>query len=141
MLAFPEFQDPSWLLRALTHRSYINEHPEAGEDNERLEFVGDAVLKLLLSWFAHQHHPQMREGEMTLWRSELEKNQTLARVAARLNLGDELRLGRGTSAQGGRENAKILSGALEAVIGGYFLDSGFEAVQRYVEELLPDLEA
>jgi ribonuclease III len=76
---------------------------------------------------------------MTLWRSEREQNQTLARVAASMKLGKCLRLGEGTKSQGGRSSLKILSGALEAIIGAYFFDSGMDAVQQYIKKLLPHL--
>lgn len=139
MPGLPEFNDFAPWLQAVTHSSYVNEHPEAGEHNERLEFLGDAVLKFHLSLLAYQQYPHLREGDMTLWHSEQEKNSTLARGAAQLNLGKELRLGNGTKKQGGQDNEKILSGALEAVIGAYLLDSGNEAAGRYIEALLPAL--
>ncbi len=140
MLELPKFNSPALLLQALTHSSYANEHPGV-EHNERLEFLGDAVLKFHLSDLLYCRHLQSREGSLTLWRSALERNSTLAKVAASLKLGDRypLRLGKGAKAQGEQQNPKILSGAVEAVISGYYLDSGAEAVRSYVERLLPYL--
>jgi ribonuclease III len=138
MLKLPEFQNSLLRRQAVTHSSYANEHPGT-EHNERLEFLGDATLKFHLSRLVYHRYPHLREGGMTVLRAEQEKNATLAKVAAKLGLGKELRLGNGTKEQGGRDNQKILSGAFEAVIGAYLLDSGDEAVQRYVESLLPEL--
>jgi ribonuclease-3 len=139
MLDLPEFNDPDLWLQALTHSSYANEHPGC-KHNEQLEFVGDAVLKMVLSVFLYQHHPQLREGALTIQRSELERNITLAKVATRLHLGKKLRLGKGTRAQGGQQNDKILSGALEAILGAYFLEAGLEPVRQYIEHLLLEFE-
>ena len=140
MLELPEFKTPALLLQALTHSSYANEHPGV-EHNERLEFLGDAVLKFHLSELLYCRHSWMREGKLSLWRSEMERNSTLVKAAIVLRLGDRhlLRLGEGTKAQGGQQHPKILSGALEAIIGGYHLDSGSEAVHSYVEQLFPYL--
>lgn len=130
MLELPEFQNLALHLQALTHRSYTNEHP-GSTHNEQLEFIGDAILKMVLSIMLYQNHPEMREGALTIRRSELEKNQTLAKVATSLNLGSELNLGNGTGKQGGRESVKILSGALEALIDAYFLEAGLEPTWQY----------
>jgi ribonuclease-3 len=137
MFELPEFRNPDWLQLALTHSSYINEHPIAGEHNERLEFLGDSVLKYVLSKYLYDQPTRWREGVMTVLRSEAERNETLAQVARRLGLGEDLRLGNGTKMQGGQENPKILSGAFEAVIGAYHEDSGIEAVAAYVLKILP----
>lgn len=138
-MQLPTFQNPNLLLQALTHSSYSNEHPGCGH-NQRLEFIGDAVLKMVLSVLLYQGHPHLREGALTIQRSELEKNQTLAKVAARLHLGDRIRMGNGTRQQGGRESVNILSGALEAMIGAYFLDSGLESTWQLIERLLPEFQ-
>jgi ribonuclease III len=133
----PPFADRALLLRSLTHRSYVNEHPEAGEHNERLEFLGDAVLNFLSGEFLYRQYPQMSEGELTPLRSALVDEKQLALFAEYLNLGDRLKLGKGAEREGGRQNANLLSSAFEALIGAYFLDSGsdIEAVRRYVEPL------
>jgi ribonuclease III len=138
IMELPEYQNPALLLQALTHPCFVNEHPEAGEHNQRMEFLGDAVLKFHLSERLYRRYPQFREGQLTQWRSEMEKNQTLAEIAVFLNLGQQVRLSSGTKKQGGYKNPKILSGALEAVIGGYFLDSGIEAAQCYIEQLFTE---
>ncbi|MEA5597386.1 ribonuclease III family protein, partial [Rivularia sp. UHCC 0363] len=131
MLELPEFQNPALRLQALTHSSYANEHP-GSTHNEQLEFIGDAILKIVLSVTLYQNHPELREGALTIRRSELESNETLAEVATRLNLGSQLHLDNGTKKQGGRENDKILSGALEAIIGAYFLEAGLEPTWQYI---------
>ncbi len=137
MLEFLKVQNPALYLQAVTHSSYVNEHP-GSIHNEQLEFIGDAILKMVLSVLLYQNHPELREGALTIQRSKLEKN-ALARVATSLNLGGELRLGNGTRDQGGRESVKILSGALEAIIGAYFLEAGLELTWQYIERLLPEL--
>jgi ribonuclease III len=136
MFKLPEFRNSGWLVQALTHSSYVNEHPMA-EHNERLEFLGDSVLKYVLTKYLYEHSGRSREGVMTIARSQAEKNATLAKVAEQLELGKQLRLSRGTDLQGGRKNSKILSGAFEAVIGAYHEDSGLEAVTAYVLKILP----
>ena len=141
MLELPNFRNFAWLHQALTHSSYTNEHPAAGEHNERLEFLGDSVLKYVLSKYLFDHPSRAREGAMTVLRSQAEKNATLAHVARQLRLGERLWLGNGTAKQGGRENPKILSGAFEALIGAYHEDSGMEAVTDYILKLLPWLTA
>lgn len=141
MFELPEFLDPDWLRLALTHSSYTNEHPEVGEHNERLEFLGDAVLKYVLSKYLYDQPARSREGVMTVLRSKAERNETLAQVARRLELGEQLRLGNGTKMQRGQENPKILSGAFEAVIGAYHEDSGLEAVTAYILKILPWMTA
>jgi ribonuclease-3 len=133
--ALPGFRDESLLLRALTHRSYVNEHPEHGLHNERLEFLGDAVLDFLAGAFLYQHYPEMREGGLTRLRAALVRTEQLANFALALDLGSRLRLGRGEHATGGRRRQSLLADAFEAVIGAYYLDQGLEAVRAYVEPL------
>lgn len=106
-----------------------------------MEFLGDAVLKYVLSKYLYDQPARSREGVMTILRAEFEHNETLAQVAHRLALGEQLRLGNGTNTQGGRENPKILSGAFEAVIGAYHEDSGLEAVTAYILKILPWMTA
>jgi ribonuclease III len=137
MLQLPPFQNPALLHQALTHRSFVNEHPEAGEHNERLEFLGDAVLNFLSGEFLYKRYPQKPEGELTPLRSSLVDEAQLAKFAIALGLGDRLQLGRGAEREGGRTNTNLLSSAFEAVIGAYFLDahSDVAAVRIYVEPL------
>ena len=131
-----KFKNEALLCRGLTHRSYLNEHPEALEDNERLEFLGDAVLDFLVGAWLYNRFPEMREGELTRLRSALVRTEQLAEFAGQHGFGAALRLGRGESQAGGRVRQVLLCAAFEAVIGALFIDQGFEAVQRFVEPLL-----
>lgn len=132
-----QFYDLSLLQRALTHRSYLNEHPEHSlEDNERLEFLGDAVLDFVAGAWLYDRFPEMDEGQLTRLRAGLVRTETLAAFARHFRLGDALLLGKGEDESGGREREKILCGAFEALIGALYLDQGMDAVQRFVEPLL-----
>ena len=124
------------LSRALTHRSYLNEHPEALEDNERLEFLGDAVLDFLVGAWLYNRFPEMREGELTRLRSALVRTEQLAEFAGQLDFGKALRLGRGESRSGGRQRQALLCAAFEAVVGAIYLDGGLDAVRRFANPLL-----
>ncbi len=128
------FNDPGLWQRALTHRSFRVEHPElAGGDNETLEFLGDAVLDLVIGALLFRTYPAMTEGELTKLRSALVQEHHLAIVARDLLLGDLLLLGKGEDQSGGREKLSILSSAYEAVIGAVFVDSDYPTVQTIVE--------
>ena len=132
----PQFKDIQLWETACTHRSYFNEHPAVQEDNERLEFLGDAVLGFLVGKLLYQKYPQMREGELSRLRSRLVNNEhQLAEFALSLNLDQHLRLGKGAEKEGTRQNPDVLSDTLEAVIGAYFLDAGIEAVEQFIEPL------
>lgn len=133
-----EFQNLRLLSRALTHRSYLNEHPEAIEDNERLEFLGDAVLDFLVGAWLYQHMPEMAEGRLTSLRAALVRNDQLAVFAEEIDLGDALRLGKGESESGGRQRTSVLGSAFEALVGALYIDGGLEKVQRFVEPMLED---
>lgn len=132
------FTDFLLLSRALTHRSYLNEHPEALEDNERLEFLGDAVLDFLVGAWLYHHFPEMREGELTRLRSALVRTEQLAEFAQQIELGSCMRLGRGESDGGGRERQALLCGTFEALVGALYLNQGLEAVSDFVEPFLVD---
>jgi len=136
------FSDLSLLREALTHGSYANEFPGlAPVTNERMEFLGDAVLSLVVAARLYSGFPDLTEGEMTQLRAELVRGDTLARVAARVGLGDYILLGRGEEATGGRVKPTNLAGAFEAVIGAVFLDRGYDATRDFVMTLLePELE-
>lgn len=134
-MALPDFRDPSLLQRALTHRSYLNEHPEAAEDNERLEFLGDAVLNFLAADLLYNRLPEMREGRLTRLRVALVRTEQLAALAQQVRLGERLLLGRGEDDGGGRQRRTLLCDAFEAMVGAYCLDSGIEAVRAYIEPL------
>jgi ribonuclease-3 len=126
------------LVRALTHRSYVNENPNTLEDNERLEFLGDAVLDFIVGAWVYNHFPEMPEGDLTRMRSVLVRTDTLAKFARHLDLGPALRLGRGELASGGRERDNLLCATFEAVIGAMYLDAGIKAVETFVEPILDD---
>jgi len=131
-----DFTNLHLLVRALTHRSYVNENPSAVEDNERLEFLGDAVLDFVVGAWVYNHFPEMQEGDLTRLRSALVRTDTLAEFARRLDLGTALRLGRGELASGGRERDNLLCATFEAVIGALYLDSSVPAVEKFIEPLL-----
>jgi ribonuclease-3 len=133
-MPLPAFRDPSLLNRALTHRSYLNEHPEELEDNERLEFLGDAVLDFVTGAFLYHRYPEMAEGQLTKLRAALVRTEQLAAFAATHDLGPLLRLGRGEE-PGGRQRPAMLCAAFEAVIGAYYVESGIEAVRQFIEPL------
>ena len=137
-LALPEFRDASLLVRALTHRSYLNEHLETIEDNERLEFLGDAVLDFVAGSVLYHKYPEMDEGGLTQLRAALVRTEQLAQFAAALDLGAKLRLGKGEDDSGGRQRPTLLCAAFEATMGAYYLDSGLDAVRGFVEPLFTE---
>lgn len=132
------FANPEVLLRALTHRSLVNERllegreEESAGDNERLEFLGDAVLGLVVAEALFLLHPEWREGELTRIRAQLVSRRHMAEVAASLELGRHLRLSRGEDRGGLRRKATVLSNTMEAVIGAIFLDGGLDPVRAFV---------
>ncbi len=127
------FNDKSLLTRALTHRSYLNENPNLPYlDNERLEFLGDAILDFVAAEFLYQHFPEMSEGELTSLRAALVKGETLARFATDLGLPVNVLMSRGEEAAGGRARAPLLAGTFEAIIGALYLDQGFSAAGRFI---------
>lgn len=135
------FADISLLSRALTHRSYLNENAgDVVEDNERLEFLGDAVLDFVVSGWMYHRYPEMREGELTRLRSSFVRTEQLAAFARQIDLGKALRLGRGEEASGGRERDTLLCDAFEALIGALYLDQGVEAVAAFVKPFLESVE-
>ena len=123
-----KFNDWLLLSRALTHRSYLNEHAEAIEDNERLEFLGDAVLDFMVGAWLYNRYPEMPEGDLTRMRSALVHTQQLAEFAAKINLGNALRLGRGEIQGGGRHRPALLCDTFEALVGAIYLDQGINAL-------------
>ncbi len=132
------FSNLAVLNRALTHRSYLNEHREITEDNERLEFLGDAVLDFIVGAWVYHRFPEMPEGDLTKMRSAVVRNDQLAAFARHIELGRALRLGRGESSSGGNQRDNLLGSAFEALIGAIYLDSGLDAVQAFVNPLLED---
>ena len=127
-----DFSDPGYLETALTHSSYANEFGPGLESNERLEFLGDAVLELAISGELYELFPQSPEGQLTRLRSELVKERTLAQVARDLDLPALIRLGKGEEAQGGRERDALLADALEALFGAVYVDAGYQAAREVV---------
>ena len=125
------FHNPELLLIAMTHSSFANEKGDL-KDNERLEFLGDAVLELYSSEFLFREYPEKPEGELTRLRACLVCEDALSAVASELSLGEYLRLGRGEEKTGGRIRKSVLSDALEALIGAIFLDGGGEEARRFV---------
>ncbi|MBI2374927.1 MAG: ribonuclease III [Deltaproteobacteria bacterium] len=129
-----QFKDEALLLNAVTHSSYVNE--VSGVDNQRLEFLGDAVIALVVSSELMRRHPEAREGALTRMRASVVNESGLASVAERMGLGEALRLGRGEEASGGRERPSILADAFEAVIAAVYLDAGFEIASEVLLSLL-----
>jgi ribonuclease III len=127
------FRDPDLLRLALTHRSHAFEHG-LGRNNERLEFLGDAVLGLVVTDLAYDRFPELSEGDLAKLRAATVNMATLAEVAKELELGDELLLGKGEEQSGGRAKASILGDALEAVIGALYLDRGIAPIRRLVND-------
>lgn len=132
------FAQPLLLARALTHRSYANENEIDVEDNERFEFLGDAVLELVVSQRLFEQFPDMSEGPLSRSRAHIVRAETLSQVANEMDLGKALRLGRGEIATGGRTKKSVLADALEAILGAVYLDSGLEAARQVIELLLGD---
>jgi ribonuclease III len=128
------FGEPTLLTLALTHRSWCAEH-EGHEPNERLEFLGDAVLGLAVAEHAYGVSPELTEGQMAKVRATVVSSPTLAEVARGLGLGDCVRLGKGEDASGGRDKPSILADAMEAIIGAVYLDGGWPAAQGLVRRL------
>ncbi|MBE9032241.1 ribonuclease III [filamentous cyanobacterium LEGE 11480] len=129
----PQFRRPVLLEQAMIHRSYVNENPRVRVHNERLEFLGDAILNFLCGEFLYQRYPDLAEGKLTPMRSSLVDEKQLAQFALALDLGSQLRLGRGAERDGGRENPNLLSCAFEALVGAYYLDcDDIDAVREYV---------
>ena len=126
----------SLLKRAMTHRSFYNEHPEVMEDNERLEFLGDAVLDFLVAAWLFHHFPEMPEGDLTRLRAALVGNDQLANFARWLGAGDVMLLGKGEQAGGGRDRSVLLGSTFEAIVAAMFLDQGVVKVRDFVEPLL-----
>ena len=136
------FANESFLETALTHRSYVNEHRgEAFEHNERLEFLGDAVLELIATEYLFGRYPEKTEGDLTSYRAALVNTESLATVAQKLFINDFLHLSKGEARDTGRARHYILANALEAIIGALYLDQGYEAAVNFIDEnLLPLFE-
>jgi ribonuclease-3 len=133
------FKDKSLLIQAFTHRSYINEHRSIDiGHNERLEFLGDAVLELVITEYLFKKYPDRPEGELTSFRSALVNTTSLSAVALKLGVNDFLLLSRGEAKDTGRARQYILANTFEALVGAMYLDQGYEAAKRFIGgELFP----
>lgn len=137
MLDESDYKKPVFQI-AFTHRSYLNETNEKIESNERLEFLGDAVLSFIISSYLYKLRPNDTEGHLTNLRSYLVKTQSLAKAARNLNLGKYLRLSKGEEISGGRDNNQLLANTFEAVLGALYIDQGLERAVLFLEaNLLP----
>ena len=131
------FANPSGLIEALTHKSYVNERRVSGQNhNERLEFLGDAVLSLIVSDYLATRYPELSEGALSQLKARLVSEAPLANAARRVDLGARLRLGRGEELSKGREKPSLLADALEAVIAAIYLDGGLEASRKFTLDVL-----
>lgn len=136
------FQDRTLFVKALTHSSYVNEHKmDKLQCNERLEFLGDAVLEIVSSEFLYEKFPEKPEGELTRIRASMVCEPTLAFCADGIELGSYLRLGRGEDSTGGRQRHSVVSDAMEALIGAIYLDGGFANAKEFIHSfVLNDME-
>ena len=131
------FRNPHHLHQALQHRSYANENPQGDlDDNETLEFLGDAVLNLAVGHVLMQRFPRMKEGDLSRTRAQLVSESHLAEVARAIDLGSYVKLGRGEDQTGGRQKPSILSDTLEALLAAIYLDGGFEAALNVIAQRL-----
>ncbi len=130
------FSNQDLLLQAVTHTSFLNEHENAGGDNERLEYLGDAVVDFVVADWLFRNYPQLKEGRLTRVRAALVQTKTLAAFARTYDLGDYIRLGRGESDQASRDRDRILCSTLEAVLGAMYLDQGVKTVTTILVPLI-----
>ncbi len=137
-----QFKSPELLRQAFTHRSYLNEHREEEvEHNERLEFLGDAVLELVVTHYLYVQYPERPEGDLTAFRAALVNAVTLANVAAEIGMNDHLLLSRGEAKDTGRARSILLANAIEALIGAIYLDQGYDAAEKFIERhLFPKMD-
>jgi len=130
------FENKELLSQALTHSSWVNENQGVREHNERLEFLGNAVLGFIIADFLFRKYTDKREGSLTIMKNNIENNSTLAKIAGHLGIEEALHFGEGERIWGGKKKEKIQAGALEALIGALWLDQGFERVQDFVNEYI-----
>ncbi|MBI2626037.1 MAG: ribonuclease III [Candidatus Nealsonbacteria bacterium] len=130
-----KFKNKDLLTQAFVHRSYLNENPKLGmSHNERLEFLGDAVLELVVTEYLFQKYPQKPEGELTSWRAALVNAKILSRIAHDLDFNDFLLLSRGESKEGGKARQYILANTFESFVGSLYLDQGYDACQKFIKK-------
>lgn len=131
------FKEPKFLTEALTHRSFVNENRvEKVDHNERCEFLGDAVLELIISEYLFRTYNDRPEGELTSFRAATVRTESLAEVARELRFGEFLRMSKGEEATGGRDKDYLLANSFEAVLGAIYLDQGFAACQSFLERVI-----
>ena len=130
------FQDPSLLENALTHSSRANESRGALSSNERLEFLGDSILGMIVADYLYRHHPDLPEGELTRTRAALVCEESLVEVAQALGLGEYLKLGKGEEAGGGRHRPSIQADAVEAVLAAVYLDGGIGSARKIIQKFI-----
>lgn len=130
-----KFKNKDLLTQAFVHRSYLNENPKLGiYHNERLEFLGDAVLELIVTEYLFQKYPQKPEGELTAWRAALVNAKILSRIARDLDFNEFLLLSRGEAKEGGKARQYILANTFEAFIGSLYLDQGHDVCQKFIKK-------
>ncbi len=132
------FKNPELIHEALSHSSYANEKKKQRHSNERLEFLGDSVLSVVVSQYLFKHHPDLPEGELTRIRAALVCEKSLHKFALKIKLGNYLLLGKGEEHTGGRERPSILADAFEAVIAAVYLDGGLEAARKHILHFIPE---
>lgn len=130
------FKDEALLTQALTHKSWVNEHPGQRETNERLEFLGDAILEFIVSYELYARFPNQEEGYLTALRANLVNTKNLSSVAQKLGVGEALFLSKGEEEGGGRTNPSLLADTMEAIIGALYLDQGANIAAAFVNESL-----
>lgn len=132
-----KFKNKDLLKQAFTHRSYLNENPDSKlEHNERLEFLGDAVMELIVTEYLFKEYPEKAEGDLTNWRASLVNAKMLTSVAEELEFNDYLLLSRGEAKEGGKARAYILANAFEAFLGALYLDLGYKACDEFIKKYL-----
>lgn len=127
-----EFRDPSLLDRALTHSSFANESKEGAQSNERLEFLGDSVLSLIVANYIFEHYPDLPEGDLTRMRAAVVCENALYGFSKEMRVGEFLKLGKGEKRGGGGERPSLLADAFEAILAALYLDAGYEAAREHV---------
>lgn len=134
-MTLPEFKNPALLQQALTHKSFHNENAKLSNGhNERLEFLGDAVLDLAVSDFLFHANPTMNEGDLSKIRASLVNEAALSEIARTMNMGDHLKLGKGESLTGGATKPRLLASAFEALVGALYLDQGYEVAKSFLAD-------
>lgn len=136
------FKNKGLLEQALTHRSWVNENPNTRGTNERLEFLGDAILEFVVSKEIYKMFPDKEEGYLTSLRANLVNTKNLASLAIKIGVGEKLFLSKGEEDGGGRNNTSLLADSIEAIIGSIFLDQGLDAVENFIfENILVDAQS